>query len=98
MKTKTASADILLVPDLHSDVRTQRLPELITKTGIRIVAIFHDAAALRLPRLSDKAQMRFQNYLKSLAAFAQAICIAHESRDDLLRRWHDYRSSAPPTC
>jgi len=92
------SADILLVPDLYSDVRTQRLPELITKTGIRIVAIFHDAAALRLPGLSDKAKMRFQNYLKSLAAFAQVICISHESRDDLLRRWHEYGSSPTRTC
>ena len=98
LENQTASADILLVPDLYSDVRTQRLPELITKTGIRIVAIFHDAAALRLPRLSDKAQMRFQNYLKSLAAFAQVICISHESCDDLLRRWHEYGSSPTTTC
>jgi len=50
-----------------------------------------------LPRLSDKAQMRFQNYLKSLAAFAQVICISHESRDDLLRRWHEYGNSPTTT-
>jgi glycosyltransferase involved in cell wall biosynthesis len=98
LENQTASADVLLVPDLYSDVRTQRLPELITKTGIRIVAIFHDAAALRLPRLSDKTQMRFQNYLKSLAAFAQVICISHESRDDLLLRWHECGSSPTTTC
>ena len=97
LENQTASADILLVPDVYSGVRTQHLPELIMKTGIRSVAIFHDAAALRLPWLSDKARMRFQKYLKSLAAFTQVICISHESRDDLLRRWHEYGSSPTTT-
>ncbi len=97
LENQITSRDILLIPDFYSDVRTQRLPELIAKTGIRSVAIFHDAAALRLPQLSDKARMRFQNYLKSLAAFAQVICISHESHDDLLQRWREYGSSPPAT-
>ena len=97
LENQITAGDILLIPDFYSDVRTQRLPELIAKTGIQSVAIFHDAAALRLPHLSNKAQVRFQNYLKSLAAFAQVICISHESRNDLLRRWHEYGSSPTAT-
>ena len=97
LENQITSGDILLIPDFYSDVRTQRLPELITGTGIQSVAIFHDAAALRLPQLSDKARMRFQNYLKSLAAFAQVICISHESHNDLLQRWREYGSSPTAT-
>ena len=97
LENQITSGDILLIPDFYSDVRTQRLPELIAGTGIQSVAIFHDAAALRLAQLSDKARMRFQNYLKSLAAFAQVICISHESHDDLLQRWREYGSSPTAT-
>jgi glycosyltransferase involved in cell wall biosynthesis len=97
LENQITSGDILLIPDFYSDVRTQRLPELIAGTGIQSVAIFHDAAALQLAQLSDKARMRFQNYLKSLAAFAQVICISHESHDDLLQRWHEYGTSPTAT-
>jgi glycosyltransferase involved in cell wall biosynthesis len=97
LENQITSGDILLIPDFYSDVRTQRLPELITGTGIQSVAIFHDAAALRLPQLSVKARIRFQNYLKSLAAFAQVICISHESHNDLLQRWREYGTSPAAT-
>jgi glycosyltransferase involved in cell wall biosynthesis len=97
LENQIISGDILLIPDFYSDVRTQRLPELITGTGIQSVAIFHDAAALRLPQLSVKARIRFQNYLKSLAAFAQVICISHESHNDLLQRWREYGTSPAAT-
>ena len=91
-------ADVLLVPDFYPDIRTKRLPELIEKTGVRSVAIFHDAAALRLPRLSDEQRKRFQNYLESLAAFGLVICISHESRHDLLCRWDECGVAPSATC
>jgi glycosyltransferase involved in cell wall biosynthesis len=98
LENHITSADILLIPDFYPDIRTKKLPELIDKTGVRSVAIFHDAAALRLPQLSEKGRSRFQNYLESLAAFELVICISHESRDDLLRRWREYGVAASATC
>jgi len=90
LENQVTPADILIIPDFYADIRTKRLPELIERTGVRSVAIFHDAAALRLPKLSDAGRRRFQNYLQSLAALDLVICISQESRDDLLRRWHEY--------
>ena len=97
LENQVTPADILIIPDFCSGIRTKRLPELIERTGVRSVAIFHDAAALRLPKLSDAGRRRFQNYLQSLAAFDLVICISQESRDDLLRRWHEYGSSPTTT-
>src|SRR5260370_137875 len=45
----------------------------------------------------NRTCMCYHNSLKSLASFTQVICISHESRDDLLRRWHEYGSSPTTT-
>src|SRR5262249_49942202 len=73
-------------------------PEVIRKTGVRSVAIFHDAVELRLPQLSNNDRKRFHNYLKSLAAFDLVVCISQESHDDLLRWWDEFALAAPATC
>ena len=96
LQNELTSEDVLLIPDFYSDIRTELLPEVIAKTGVRAIAIFHDAAALRLPQLSDKAEKRFRNYIESLAAFDLVICVSQESRDDLLRQWA--KSRAVPTA
>src|SRR6266568_6394904 len=94
---EVALADVLLVPDFYSDIRTKCLPELIAKMGVPSVAIFHDAAALRSSKLSCKARRRFRDYLESLAAFDLVICVSQESRDDLLRRWNEYGTTPTTT-
>jgi len=92
------AGDVLLIPDIYRDGRMKKLPELITTTGARSVAIFHDAAALRLPRLSASARVRFQNYIRSLATFDLVICISQESRDDLRNRWREYGTKPTMTA
>src|SRR6267378_756865 len=48
--------DILFVPDIYRDGRLTYLPELIRETGVRAVAIFYDAAALRLRIAQNKTR------------------------------------------
>jgi len=98
LEDRLTCADILLIPDFYHDARTEMVPEVIQKTGVRSVAIFHDAAALRLPQLSNNDRMRFHNYLKSLAAFDLVICISQESHDDLLRWWREFGLAPASTC
>jgi glycosyltransferase involved in cell wall biosynthesis len=81
--------DILLIPDIYRDGRLTELPKVIAGTRARSVAIFHDAAALRLPQLYPKAGPRFRAYIVSLAAFDLVVCISHDSRKELLRLWSD---------
>ncbi len=87
--------DVLLLPDIFRDGRLKKLPTLILKPGVRCVAIFHDAAALRLSLLSSKDRQKFQNYLISLSKFDLVICVSEASRDDLLQLWAEL--SANPT-
>ncbi|MFZ3374024.1 MAG: glycosyltransferase [Chthoniobacterales bacterium] len=79
--------DVFFVPDMFSDRRMQKLPELARRTRARSVAIFHDAAELQLSLLSRRRMEKFRNYIKSLAAFDLVICISNESRADLLEVW-----------
>jgi len=79
--------DVLLLPDIFRDGRLKKLPLLISKSGVRSVAIFHDAAALRLSLLGPGARARFENYITSLANFDLVICVSEASRDDLLQLW-----------
>jgi glycosyltransferase involved in cell wall biosynthesis len=83
-------ADVLLLPDIFRDGRLRKLPPLISETSARTVAIFHDAAALRLPMLYPKAGRRFRAYIVSLAAFDLVVCVSHESRKELLQLWSDF--------
>jgi glycosyltransferase involved in cell wall biosynthesis len=84
------SGDVLLIPDIYRDGRLAELPRIIAQGGARTVAIFHDAAALRLPSLYPKAHPRFRDYIVSLAVFDLVICVSHSSRDELLRLWNEF--------
>jgi glycosyltransferase involved in cell wall biosynthesis len=86
------SGDILLVPDIYRDGRLRLLPRLITDTKARTVAIFHDAAALRLPLLYPKTRPRFRSYIVSLATFDLVICVSDASREELLRLWSEFET------
>ena len=87
--------DILLLPDIFRDGRLKKLPPLFSKTGARSVAIFHDAAALRLPSLYPKARAKFESYIVALANFDLVICVSEASRTDLLQLWAEL--DATPT-
>jgi glycosyltransferase involved in cell wall biosynthesis len=80
--------DIFMSPDSHHDSRRKRLPGLIRTTGARSLAIFHDAARLRLSSLYGIREQRYREYIESLAAFEHVVCISEEARDDLLQLWH----------
>jgi glycosyltransferase involved in cell wall biosynthesis len=80
-------ANVFLVPDMFSDQRTRRLPEWLRRTPARSVAIFHDAAELRLGVLSAGRAQRFRNYMRALAEFDLVICISNESRVHLTEFW-----------
>lgn len=82
--------DVFFVPDMFSDRRMQKLPELARRIGARSVAIFHDAAELQLSLLSRRRMETFRKYIKSLAAFDLVVCISKESRVDLLEFWKRY--------
>jgi glycosyltransferase involved in cell wall biosynthesis len=91
--------NILLVPDIYFDERTRLLPEVLTESTGRTVAIFHDAATLGLGMFSPAAADGFRRYVQSLAAFDQVICISEQSRSDLLDLWQQHGiKNAPETC
>lgn len=98
MERTMAAGDVLLVPDIFRDRRLAVLPRLLARSDARAVAIFHDAAALRLPELSARGRRRFQNYLRSLAAFDLVIAVSHESETDLQRFWAELKMKPAPAC
>jgi glycosyltransferase involved in cell wall biosynthesis len=97
LETDLSTADVLLVPDLYRGARASFLPRLLRKTSSRSVAIFHDAAALRLGLLGLRGPARFRRYLDSLAAFDLVVCISKEARADLLRFWEESRTTPTRT-
>jgi len=90
--------DVLLLPDIYRDGRLRELPRVIAGTKARTVAIFHDAAALRLPMLYPKARPRFRAYVVSLAAFDFVICDSQHSRAELLQLWSDFGTAPTETA
>jgi glycosyltransferase involved in cell wall biosynthesis len=98
LEDELKEGDLLLVPDLFRDGRMDRLPKVIAQTAARSIAIFHDAAALRLGGISPGSRARFQHYIESLAAFDLVICVSQESCDHLHRLWLDRGTAATATC
>src|ERR1700716_2884725 len=98
LKRKIEPGDILFVPDIYRDGRLSYLPELIRETGVRAVAIFYDAAALRLRIAQNKTRDRFQRYVDSLAAFNLVICISRDSQEYLHQLWRDHGTKPTETC
>jgi len=82
--------DVFISPDSHHDSRRKHLPGLIRTTRVRSLAIFHDAARLRLSSLYGIRERRYREYIESLAAFDHVICISQEARDDLHQLWHQF--------
>ena len=87
LEHELGQGDILFVPDIYRDGRTDTLPKLIAQTEVVSIAIFHDAATLRLPSLSERERGRIYRYIDSLTAFDLVICVSQESQDDLQRLW-----------
>ena len=82
--------DVFISPDSHHDSRRKHLPGLIRTTRVRSLAIFHDAARLRLSSLYGIREQCYREYIESLAAFDHVICISQEARDDLHQLWHQF--------
>jgi glycosyltransferase involved in cell wall biosynthesis len=82
--------DVFISPDSHHDSRRKHLPGLIRTTRVRSLAIFHDAARLRLSSLYGIRERRYREYIESLAAFDRVICISQEAQDDLQQLWHQF--------
>ena len=98
LRRKIERGDILFVPDIYRDGRLNYLPELIRGTGVRAVAIFYDAAALRLRIARNRARDRFQKYINSLAAFHLVICISRDSQEHLHQLWREHGTKSAETC
>jgi glycosyltransferase involved in cell wall biosynthesis len=94
LENELRRGDVLLLPDIFRDGRLRKLPLLISKPGVRSVAIFHDAAALRLSLLTQRARAKFESYIVSLATFNLVICVSNASRNDLLQFWSEL--AVPP--
>jgi glycosyltransferase involved in cell wall biosynthesis len=92
------SGDIFLVPDSYRNRRQEVLPDFVKQTHARTVAIFHDAADLRLPAIYVDRGEKFRHYIESLSLFDLVICISDEAREDLHRLWENYGCRAPETC
>ena len=89
LEKELGSGDVLLLPDIFRDGRLTKLPPLISRGTARSVAIFHDAAALRLSLLKGKARAKFERYIVSLSNFDLVICVSKASRDDLIQLWSE---------
>jgi glycosyltransferase involved in cell wall biosynthesis len=81
------SGDIFIAPDQFTDHRVPKLPKLAQNGRARLIAIFHDAAGLRLSIFRSGTAENFRRYLEALAAFDLVICISEESRGDLVDYW-----------
>ena len=98
LKIKIELGDILFIPDIYYDGRLNYLPRLIRETGVRAVAIFHDAAALRLRIMRDTAFNRAHRYVDSLAAFHLVICVSRDSQAHLHQLWRQRGTKPAETC
>ena len=87
LSKEVGADDIFLAPDHFGDSRRRRLPELVRKTGMRSVTIFHDAVIVRLGVHEKGKIKKFREYMKALAAFDSVICISEQSRHDLIAFW-----------
>ncbi len=97
LESHLRSGDVLLLPDIFRDRRLGKIPLLISQTEARSVAIFHDAAALRLPALHPKARAKFESYIVALANFDLVICVSEASRNDLLELWSELGATPAKT-
>ena len=83
------SNDVFLAPDIFTDSRRYKLPDLIQRIGVRSIVIFHDAAMELLGLHSSAKTGKFREYLKALASFDSVLCISEQSRNDLVDFWKE---------
>ena len=89
--------DVFISPDTHHDSRRKYLPSLIGRTRVRSVAIFHDAARVRLASVYRSRGRHQREYIASLAAFDLVICVSLEAQEDLRDLWNQFGCKAAPT-
>lgn len=89
--------DVFLCPGVHYDARRKVLSRLVDNTPARTVAIFHDAARLRLASVYRSGGQRHREYIESLAAFDLVICISQEAYNDLQHFWKKFGCEARST-
>jgi glycosyltransferase involved in cell wall biosynthesis len=83
-----ASARGMIQPEIFSPEAAAALPELFARVSGPKVALFHDAAALRMPELAPpRTVARFPAYLRELAQFDGIAAISEASRAELLGYW-----------
>ncbi len=97
LKRQLQGTDAFLITDIFRDGRMRVLSQT-KRSGARMVAIFHDAAALSLPWLSQRGVKLFRDYLVSLGQFDLVICVSHESETDLHQRWKELAVPLTTTC
>jgi len=88
--------DMLLMPDLLWDHRGA-VVERLWETGLKRVAIFHDAIALRQPRQSRIDRYFCARGIRALAEMDAVICISEEAEEDLLHYWRKFRCQPTAT-
>jgi glycosyltransferase involved in cell wall biosynthesis len=97
-ETTLTENDVFIAPDCHHDSRRKHLPEWIQKTGVRSVAIFHDASRVRLASVYRRGVRRYREYIQSLTAFGRVICISGQTHDDLMDLWGMFGCEPTSTC
>ena len=97
LEKKLTEHDVFFVPDSFHNRRRTFLPKLLDRTGARKVAIFHDAANLRLSNLFRDRGNKVRAYIESLSVFDLVVCVSREAEDDLHRFWKEYGCAAAKT-
>lgn len=93
-------AEAVIFPEFTMQRCLDALPELraALPDNVPVVAVFHDAIALRMPEISAKATVeRFPRYIEALARFDAVAAVSETSRAELAALWnHRGIVSVPP--
>ncbi len=95
--TRAVTGDWLIEPEIFSPSVERALPALFAGISGPRVALFPDAAALRMPELSpQKTVARYPAYLQELLRFDGIAAISEESRAVLVDYWRWLGAAHPP--
>lgn len=97
LEQEIGATDVFFVPDIFRDGRRDALPAFLKQSPARKVAIFHDAADLRLTDVYPEREWKSRPYLQALSLFDLVICVSEEARDDLHHFWNKYGCRATET-
>ena len=94
---RALAGDWLIEPEIFSPTVGRAQPALFAGISGPRVALFHDAAALRLPELAPhKTVARYPVYLQELLRFDGIAAISDESRAVLVEYWRWLGVAHPP--